>query len=110
CGHIWQCCDPAYALRVRDVGHLDDAGVDRRQIGGDGHATVEKARVIQQPLGAEYALLVQGPADALDDAALDLPLHIARVDRPSGVLDRRVAYDLNFTRLRIDLDIANLRR
>src|SRR5262245_30889599 len=91
------------------VRHLYDDGFDHRQIGGHRHAIVEEARIIELAVAGEDALLVERPADALHDAALDLPLHIAGMDGPPGILNRRVAYHLHLAGLPIDLDIADVR-
>ena len=75
---------------------------------GDGHAVVEEARVIELAVGVVDAFLVQGPADALRGAALDLALHVARMDRPADVLERGVADHLDVARLRVDLHVADV--
>jgi len=51
---------------------------------------------------------VQRPADALDDAALDLPLDIGGVDRGADILRGDKAQDRHLAGLGIDLDIAEL--
>ena len=100
---------PAHAVRVLVVGHLDHDGLDHRQVAGDRHAVVEEARVIELAVGVEDALLVDGPADALGDAALDLALDVAWMDRPADVLERRVADDLHPAGLGVDLHVADVR-
>ena len=69
---------PVGMARVR---HLHDHRVDHRQVGGDGHAIVEEARVLQLAVGAVDVLLVERPADALRRAALELALDVGRMDR-----------------------------
>src|SRR5205807_2124267 len=88
----------------------DQERLDHRQVRGDRAAIVEEARVIEAALGVVDVFLVERPADALDDAALDLTLDIARVDRGADVLGGDEAQDLDRARLRIDLDITELRR
>ena len=72
---------PAHAERMARVRHLDDHRVDHRQVGGDRHAIVEEARILQPAVLVVDVFLVERPADALRGAALDLALDIARVDR-----------------------------
>ena len=55
------------------------------------------------------ALLEQCLAHALGDAAMGLAVQDHRIDRPTDIVDRGIADDLNRTRFRIDLDFANLR-
>ena len=83
----------AHALRVLVIGHLQHDRLDHRQVGGNRHAVVEEARVIQLAVGAEDVLLVQRPADALHHAALDLPLHVVGMDGTARILERREAHD-----------------
>ncbi len=93
--------------RVR-VLHQDR--LDHRQVGCDRDPVVEEARVIEPPVLVVDVFLVERPADPLRDAALDLALDIARVDRAADVLDRGVAQDLDLARLLVDLDVADTRR
>src|SRR5262245_43365648 len=82
----------SHPIRVARVRHLDDHGVDHGQIGGDRHAIVEEAWVLQLAVAAVDVLLVERPADALRHAALELAFDVARVDGTTSVLDRRVAH------------------
>src|SRR5262245_28518643 len=98
----------AYALRMLVVGHFDEDRFDHRQIGGDRHTVVEETRVIEQSVGREDALLVDGPTDPLGDTALDLPLHIAWMDGSPNILKCGVAHDPNLAGLWVDLNVANV--
>ena len=55
-------------------------------------------------------LLVQRPADALNNPTLHLALDVTGVDRPSGVLGGRVAKNCDLAGLRVNLDIADVGR
>ena len=94
----------------RGFGVLDHDRLDHRQVGGDRHAVVEEARVIEAPVLVVDVFLVERPADALGHAALDLALDIGGVDRAADILDRGVAQDLDVAGLLVDLDIADMRR
>ena len=85
--------DAAHAVGMRRIGHLDQDGLDHRQVGGDRHAVVEEARILELALGVVDVLLVQRPADALHGAALELALDVGRMDRRADVLRRGVAAD-----------------
>ena len=56
------------------------------------------------------ALLAERPAYTLRHTALHLALDIGGMDRPAHILDRRVTQDPDVAGLRVDLDIANMRR
>ena len=60
------------------------------------------------PLRVVDVFLVERPADALRDAALDLPLDIARVDGTADVLRGDETQHRHLAGLRIDLDVAEL--
>ena len=64
---------------------------------------------MQAPVLAVHVFLVQGPADALHGAALQLALDITRVDRRADVLDRGIADHRRTARFRIDFDVADMR-
>ena len=55
------------------------------------------------------AVLEQGLAHTLGDAAMGLAVHDHRVDGTPDIVDRSVADDLDGTRLGIDFDLADLR-
>src|SRR5258708_18710494 len=93
--------------RVRD---LDQDRVDHRHVGADRHAIVEEARVLQMAIPIVDVFLAERPADALRHTALHLALDIGGMYRPADVLYRRVAQNLDVAGLRVDLDIANMRR
>ena len=101
--------DAARAERMARVRHLDQDRLDHRQVGGHRAAVVEEARVIHLAVLVVDVLLVQRPADALRDAALDLALDVARVDRAADILHRGVAQDRDLAGLRVDLDVADMR-
>ena len=58
------------------------------------------------PVGPDRQLLVQRVAEALHDAALDLPVDRARVERAADILHHAVVEDLDVTGVRIDGDVA----
>jgi len=90
------------------IGHLDDLGVDHRHVGRHRHAVVEVSRVFEAPLLVVDVFLVERPADALRDPALDLPLDIGGVDRLADVLGRDKAQDRHLAGFGVDLDVAEL--
>ena len=55
-------------------------------------------------------LLVEHRADALHDAARDLPVDHRGVDELAAVLDRDVAVDVHASGVQVDLDPAHVRR
>src|SRR5947207_139006 len=89
---------------------LDHHRFDHRQIGGDRDPVIEEAGVIETPVLVVDVFLVERPPDPLRDAALDLALDIARVNGAADVLHRSVAQYLDLPRLRVDLDVADMRR
>jgi hypothetical protein len=78
--HDRHLADAAGAERVPRVRVLDHDRLDHRQVGGDRHAVIEEARVIEPAVLVVDVFLVERPADPLLDAALDLALDIARVN------------------------------
>ncbi len=66
-----------------------------------------KPALSSRALGVVDVFLVEGPADAVGDAALDLPLDIGGVDRAADILGRDKAQDRHLAGLGIDLDIEN---
>ena len=56
----------------------------------------------------DVVFLVEGPADALDGAALDLAFHIGRVDGLAGVLDGGVAHNVHFAGVLVNGHINNV--
>ena len=74
--------DPLHAVGVAGVRDFHQHRFDHRQIRGDRHPVVEESRILEAALVVVDVLLVQGPSDALGRPSLDLPLDIARVDRP----------------------------
>src|SRR5215813_947141 len=86
---------------VAGIGHLDQHRLDHRRVQGGGHAIVQEAGVGHGAIRGIDILLVQGPADTLDGGALDLPLHVARVDGLAGVYDGGVAQNGHLPRLRV---------
>jgi hypothetical protein len=69
---------------------------------------LRKTRIFHVSARVVDILLVEGPADALRHAALDLPLDIARVYGASDVLSGDETQYLHLAGLRIDLDVAEL--
>src|SRR5438093_4045020 len=101
--------DAAHAVRMARVRDFDEDRVDHRHVGRNRHPIVEEARVLQLAVGAVDVLLVERPADALHGPALELPLDVGRVQRPTGVLGDRVAQDCHASGLGIDLEIDEMR-
>ena len=99
----------ARAERMARVRHLDQDRLDHGQVGRHWAAVVEEARVIHLAVLVVDVLLVQRPADALHGAALDLPLHVARVDGAADILHRGVAHDGDLAGLTVHLHIADMR-
>src|SRR5260370_21818029 len=91
------------------VGDLDHDGVEHGQVGGDGHAIVEEARVIELAVLVVDVLFAERPADALGDAALHLALDIVGMDRPADILERGIARDPDAAGIAVDLDVADMR-
>src|SRR5262245_7488255 len=91
------------------VWHLDDHGIDHRQVGSHGYAIIEEAWVLQLAIFSVDVLLVEGPADTLGDAALVLALHVARMDGPARILNCRIADHGDPAGLWIDLDVGDVR-
>ena len=67
--------------------------LDHRQVGRDRAAIIQEARVIELTFGVVDIFLVQRPADALHDAALDLAFHVAGMDGAPDVLGGDEAQD-----------------
>jgi len=107
--HERHLADPAHALRMLRVRHLDHDRVEHRQVRADGHAIIEEARIIHLAILVVDVFLVERPADTLGNAALHLALHIGGVDRAADILERRVAHDPHDTEFDIHLDIADVR-
>ena len=87
------------------LGHLDQDGLDHRQVGGDRHAIVEEAWILELALGVVDVLHVQRPADALHGAALELALDIGRMDRRADILRRGVAVDGDAAGVLVHLEV-----
>ena len=104
-GHLAHAAD---AVGVAGVRHLDDLGVDHGEVEAGGHAVVEEAGVRHGAVLLPHVLLAERPADALDGAALHLPLDVAGVDGGAGVLDGGEAEDIDLARLGVDLDVDDV--
>jgi hypothetical protein len=102
--------DALGAVGVRRVRDLDEDRLDHRHVGRDRHPVVEEAGVVEPAIAIVDVFLVERPADALRDAALDLALDIGGVDRLADILRCDKAQDRHLAGLGIDLDIAELRR
>ena len=76
----------------------------RGTVVGGGQQVVHKGGVEQLAVFVEDELLVEGIADALGDAALDLALEDHGVDDAAAVVDDDVALDLDLHGLGVDLD------
>src|SRR5262249_35781085 len=101
--------DALHALRVLWIWHFDHDGVDHRQVRTHWHAIVEEAGVIDLALLVVDVFLVQRPADALADAALELALDIARMNGAADVLDCGVADHSDDAQVDVDLHIGDVR-
>ena len=96
------------AERVRGGRHLADLGGERGQQVGARHRVLHEGRGLElAALRVVAAVLPEGLAQALDDAAVGLPVHDQRVDGAAHVVHRGVADDLHHAGLRIHLDLAH---
>src|SRR5436853_3248750 len=102
------------------------AALDTEEVGPAGHAFIESIAQRRQLVGARHAvvhegsgkqlpavlivdrLLVQGLADALCNAALDLSFDDDVIDDAADVVATDEARELDLSGLGIDLDFANL--
>ena len=78
--------DALGAERAVGRGHLDEEGLEQRHVVGAGDHVVGEGAVQDVPVLVGDELLVEGPADRLRDAALQLPLAERRIERPTDVL------------------------
>src|SRR5581483_3417689 len=106
--HDAHLADASNAVGVAGVRHFNDNGVDHRDVQRSWHAVVQEAGVDHVALGVVPVLLVERPADALDQAALHLAGHVVRVDRLACVLDGRGPDNLNLAGLRVDFDVDDV--
>src|SRR2546423_1807854 len=90
------------------VRYFDEERIDHRQVERGRHAVVEVVRVLHAAFGAHEVLLGQSHADALGDAALNLPFDVRGVDGSADVLNRRVAKDCHLARVAVDLDVDDV--
>ena len=65
-----------------------------------------QAALADAAVGADRDLLVQGVTQALNHAALNLPEHGTRIERPPDVLNDGIAEHLDMARFRIHRDFA----
>ncbi len=79
---------------MQRIQHLDDNRLDQRHIEASRHPVVEQPEVTQAPISVVDVLFVESPAKALRGAALHLPLDVARMDSPAGILRDRAAQKL----------------
>ena len=79
----------------------------RRMVGARHGVIHERARE-QLPVGAVMGFLHQALAEPLHDAALHLALHNDRVHDIAEIPHHRIAHDRRDTRLRVDLDLADM--
>ena len=84
-------------------------GVDGRHVERGRDQVVGEARVAHPP-AFEDQLLHHREADALRDAALDLPGHLERVEHPADILRGREVHDPHQAELGIDVDDRAVRR
>src|SRR3974390_1699451 len=96
------------AVGMAGIRHFAHHRLDHRQVGGYWNPIIEKARIFHVPFRIVDVFLVERPADALRNAALDLPFDITRVDRPTDVLRGDETQHGHLARLRIDFDVAEL--
>jgi len=109
---------PGDGRRLADALHADGVvrtrrdGVVRhevRQLGRLGHRVLVHAARLQVAVLVVGRALEQRRADALGDAAVDLPLDDERVDDLPAVVDADVLLDLYLGGLRVDLDDRDVR-
>src|ERR1700736_2108257 len=102
----------AAALGAQRIGAarrgLIERDLDRRNIVGARQAVILIARGQQLAFGVVGYALVQRLADALRDAAVNLPRHQHWVDGDADVVDRGVAHHPADAGFRIDLDFADM--
>jgi len=77
--------NPLGAVRMGQVRHLDQDRFDHRHVGSNRHPVVEEPRIVEPALRVIDVFFVQGPADALCHAALELPVDIRGEDAPLEV-------------------------
>ena len=90
------------------IGDFDQHRVDHRQVRRDGHAVVEEARVLEAPVLVVDIFLVEGPADALRDAALQLALDIGGMNGGADILHGGVAEDFDRAGFLVDFHVADM--
>ena len=90
------------------IRHLYDDCVYHRQIQGCRHAIVKETRVCHLAFGIVDVFLVQCPADALHNAALDLPLNVTRMDGFASILRCGVAKNLHLAGILVYLQIDDM--
>ncbi len=97
------------ARRRDDLGpDLHNHRINHRQVQAGRHAVVQEAGVGHDALAVVDVLLVQGPADALDGAALHLALDVGGVNGGAAVLHGRVAQDRDLARVGVHRDIHDV--
>ena len=92
------------------VGHLHDNRIDHGQVQRRGHAVIQEGGVHQLALIVEVVLLVERPANALHSPALQLALHVARMDGLAYVLYGSVAKNLHLARFGVYLYVDDVQR
>src|SRR5215470_6254588 len=106
------CARLAYALGAQGIHlgrYLVRIHVEERHVVGARHGVVhERAGEELAGAGIVHEMLEEGLAEALHDAAVDLPLDEERVDHPSHVVDHRVAHHAHRARGLIDLHLAHV--
>ena len=84
-------------------------GLERRDVGNGRDLVVAERERGDAPV-FEQQLLHERVADALDEAAVDLPLVADGVDDLARVVRRREVEQLDLARLRVDRDLGDLHR
>jgi hypothetical protein len=86
------------------------ADLDRRQFGDAGHQVIGEGDGQGLALRVVWDFLVQRGADALHDAAADLPFDDHRIDHRAAILGDREVDQLDEAGLGIDRDDRAMRR
>ena len=95
---------------LRSVNEWLLPSVEVAEIVGPRHAVIlERARQQLAAVGVVGDVFHQHLADALDDAAMDLPLAQQRVQHRADIVDRDIAGELHLAGLGVDLDLGEMR-
>ena len=85
------------------LGNLHDDRIDHGKVQSGGHPVVQEAAVGKLTVVVVVVLLIEGPADTLGGATLQLAFDVAGVNGLTRILHRRVTQDFYFARLGVHL-------